>query len=217
MENKCKFCGKEQKRPLSLGYCTSCYQYFILHNYSSWYPSQYGSLSRVQKEDSVQYGWPVCHICGKAFTKLQQHIWYAHKMTKNEYCDKYGLDHSIKMTSNEYSEVMHNHALNNNMDEQLKRAGVNTRFQKGHNNNYERSYQTKQRLCERGKTDLQSYSKKLKAKRQEAIDYIKSFDEVVQQQFLHVLNSPINELNVDQIRLKCALLGYDLDRKVKLE
>ena len=49
MENKCKFCSKEQKRPLSLGYCTSCYQYFILHNYSSWYPSQYGSLSRVQK------------------------------------------------------------------------------------------------------------------------------------------------------------------------
>ena len=112
---------------------------------------------------------------------------------------------------------MHNHALNNNMDEQLKRAGVNTRFQKGHNNNYERSYQTKQRLCERGKTDLQSYSNKLKAKRQEAIDYIKSFDEVVQQQFLHVLNSPINELNIDQIKLKCALLGYDLDRKVKLE
>ena len=54
--NKCKFCGKEQTKPLSLGYCISCYQYFILHNYKTWLPSSYGSISYVGDINSNQYG-----------------------------------------------------------------------------------------------------------------------------------------------------------------
>ena len=80
--NKCKFCGKEQKTALSKGYCVSCYQYFILHKYSIWPASKFGKLNRVANENSNQYNWPICHICGKAFAKLQQHIYYAHHLTK---------------------------------------------------------------------------------------------------------------------------------------
>lgn len=142
---ECKFCHREVKRPTK-GYCVSCYQYFILHGYDSWYPSEYGSLDRVQKRNSKQYNWPVCHICGKAFAKLQQHIWYAHQMTKNEYCDKFGLDRSINMTSPDYNKKMHDYALKYNMDDQLRKAGKSTRFKQGHNTTYKRSFQTIQRL-----------------------------------------------------------------------
>lgn len=146
---KCSFCKKDVAR-LSKGYCVSCYQYFILHKYDTWYPSQYGELARVNKIDSNQYQMPICHICGRAYTKLQQHIWYAHNMTKDEYCDKYGLDRKINMTTPVYNKKMHDYALYYNMDEQLKRTGLKTRFQKGHVNNYERSEQTKRRLREHG-------------------------------------------------------------------
>lgn len=144
----CKFCGKEQSSPLSYGYCVSCYQYFILHNYGTWYPSQYGSLATVQAKDNEQYGWPVCHECGKAYKKLQQHIWYSHHMTKKEYCDKWGLDHKIRMTSDDYNKKMSNYAYKYKMDSQVKRVGKKTRFKKGHKNNYVRSYQTRQRLAQ---------------------------------------------------------------------
>lgn len=146
---KCRFCGKLIKRPIK-GYCVSCYQYFIMHKYDTWCPSKYGELNRVEQKESPQYNWPVCHICGKAFAKLQQHIWYAHNMTKNEYCDTYGLDHNINMTSTEYHEKMRQYAYDNNMDDQLRKIGKNTQFTKGRSNTYERSYQTKQRLREHG-------------------------------------------------------------------
>ena len=149
--NKCNFCNKEQNRPLSNGYCVSCYQYFILHNYSTWYPSQYGMIGKVENKNSNQYGFIVCHECGKAFAKLQQHIWYSHKMTKKEYCDKWGIDHKTRLTTDNYNQKMRDYAYKYDMDKQLQEVGKNTRFKKGHNNNYERSEMTKNRLKELGK------------------------------------------------------------------
>lgn len=146
---ECKFCHREVKRP-SKGYCVSCYQYFILHKYDTWCPSDYGELNRVMLENHKQYGWPICHICGKAFTKLQQHIWYAHNLTKNEYCDLFGIDRSINMTSEEYNKKMSDYAYKYNMDKQLLKTGKDTRFRKGHNNTYKRSYQTMKRLKQGG-------------------------------------------------------------------
>lgn len=144
--NKCKFCRKEQTKPLSKGYCVSCYQYFILHNFDTWYPSQYGELARVVDINSNQYDMPICHICGRAYTKLQQHIWYTHNMTKNEYCDMFGLDRSINMTTKEYNKKMSDYAYKYDMDKQLIRCGEKTRFNAGHKRNYKRSYQTMIRL-----------------------------------------------------------------------
>lgn len=211
---ECKFCHKEVKRP-SHGYCVSCYQYFIMHGYDTWCPSEYGSLSRVEKEGSEQYGWPICHICGKAFTKLQQHIWYAHGMTKHEYCDKYGLDHKINMTEENYHNKMRDYAYANDMDKQVIEAGVKTRFEKGHDIRYERSFQTKVRLAGRG-SELGEYSIRINKARREALDYIKSFDEAIQKQIIDTLNGPIEELSIDQLKLKCALLSYDLTKEVTI-
>lgn len=145
----CKFCKKETK-VLTKGYCQSCYNYFIVNNYDTWYPSEYGELARVNKKESKQYGMPICHICGKAYTKLQQHINNSHNLTKAQYCNQFGLDKNINMTEPNYNKKMSENAYKNNMPEQLKKAGKNTRFKKGHHNNYNRSYQTKERLHQHG-------------------------------------------------------------------
>ena len=91
-KKQCKFCSKEQKTPLSRGYCVSCYQYFILHEYNIFDRPSYGEIKLVTDKNCNQYGMCICHICGKAFTKLQQHIYYQHNMYKNEYCDMFGID-----------------------------------------------------------------------------------------------------------------------------
>lgn len=155
---KCKFCNKEQKTPLSKGYCVSCYQYFIMHKYEIWPKSKYGQIDTVLDIRSDQFGMCICHICGKAYTKLQQHIYYVHKMSKKEYCDKFGLNHNIQMTSTSYNSKMRDYALNYKMDDQLRRTGLKTRFKKGHNLNYKRSYQTLTALSKRGKLLAQKYS-----------------------------------------------------------
>ena len=143
---KCKFCGKTQKTPLSKGYCVSCYQYFIQHKFIQYTQPKYGEIGIVKDKKDKQYGMIICHICGKAFTKLQQHIWYSHNLTKIEYCDLFGLDHKIRLTEDTYNSKMSKYAIDNNMGEQLKVVGVDTRFVKGNRGTYKRSYQTMQRL-----------------------------------------------------------------------
>lgn len=141
----CKFCDKLVK-VVNHGYCVSCYQYFITKQFKVWHKSEYGEISTVQDKNSKQYEMPVCHVCGKAFTKLQQHVYYSHNMTKMQYCDKFGLDHKIQLTSKQYHEKMSKSAYANNMDEQLKIVGKNTRFSDDRHSYYKRSYMTKERL-----------------------------------------------------------------------
>lgn len=143
---KCKFCNKEQKSPLSKGLCHSCYEYFILFQYTIWNKPNVGEIGYVSDSGSNQRGFIICHECGKAFTKLQQHIWYSHHMIKNEYCDKWGIDHKSRLTEDNYNKKMRDYAYKYNMDEQLINAGEKTRFKTGHSVKYKRSYQTLKRL-----------------------------------------------------------------------
>lgn len=148
---KCKFCGKTDKN--YAGYCQRCYTYFYVNQYGLFTDKiQYGKLSFVDDINDKQFGMPICHICGKAYTKLQSHIHYAHNMTKKEYCDEFGLDRNIQMTTPEYNKKMRDYALQYNMDEQVKRVGQNTRFKKGVKHTYKKSYMTMKRLEEYGRT-----------------------------------------------------------------
>ena len=144
MKVKCKFCGKLDKN--YNGYCQQCYGYFIRNNFVLFKNVEYGKLNFVEDKDSPQYGMPICHICKRAYIKLQSHIYNTHNMTKNEYCDKFGLDRGIKMTTKTYQQMMRDYAYKYNMDEQVKRVGMKTRFKKGCNNKYQRSYMTIERL-----------------------------------------------------------------------
>lgn len=146
---RCKSCGN-YARSYS-GFCQRCYTYFVKNGYETFKDEvEYGKLSRVNDKNSKQYGMPICHICGKAYKKLQQHIFYVHHMTKDEYCNHFGLDRGIRMTTDEYNKKMSNYAYQYKMDEQLKKVGVNTRFKKGSKNVYKRSFMTMERLKKYG-------------------------------------------------------------------
>ena len=148
---RCKFCGSMDKN--YAGFCQKCYTYFIVNGYKTFNDKvKYGKLSRVEDENSKQYGMPICHLCGNAYIKLQSHIYYAHHMSKNEYCDHFGLDRKVRMTTDKYNKKMSDYAYQYNMDKQVIRVGKNTRFKKGQDNHYERSYMTMERLKEYGKT-----------------------------------------------------------------
>lgn len=159
----CKFCGKFDKN--YSGYCQRCYTYFVREHKENFKDLlEYGVLHTVDDEGSKQYGMPICHICGNAYTKLQQHIFYVHNISKKEYCKMFGLDNKVVMTSPSYHKKMREYAYKYNMDEQVKEIGKETRFKKGQNNNYERSYMTMQRLKKYGKEmgykNLKNFSNK---------------------------------------------------------
>lgn len=144
----CRFCGKLDKN--YSGYCQRCYNYFCTLGYKV-YTAEYGKVKKVDNIKDNQYGMIICHICGRAFTKLQSHIAYAHNLTKKEYCQKFGLDNKVVLTEKTYSKKMSDLAYKYNMDEQVKRVGEKTRFKKGKVPSYERSYMTLQRLKSYGK------------------------------------------------------------------
>lgn len=146
---ECSFCGRQIKKSYS-GMCQVCYHYFRTQGYTVFNNVEYGKLSYVEDKSSPQYGMPICHICHRAYNKLQQHIYYSHGMYKPEYCKQFGLDNKIRMTSEPYYTKMRDYAYYYDMDEQVKQVGANTRFKKGAVPNYKRSYMTMERLRKQG-------------------------------------------------------------------
>lgn len=141
----CKSCGKEAPARYN-GLCQVCWRYFKYDNYKEFDLPEFGKIGYVEDEKDRQYGMVICHICGKAFTKLQQHIYYAHHIYKKDYCLQFGLDNKVRLTSDEYHIRMREYAYKYDMPKQLMRTGKATRFKKGHNNNYIRSPMTIARL-----------------------------------------------------------------------
>ena len=141
----CKSCGKEAPARYD-GLCQVCWKYFKCDGYIEDDLPKFGKVCYVEDETDKQYGMVICHICGKAFTKLQQHIYFAHHIYKKDYCLQFGLDNKVRLTSEDYHIKMRDYAYQYNMPEQLIRTGKDTRFQKGHNCNYIRSPMTMERL-----------------------------------------------------------------------
>ena len=120
---KCRECGKEIARSYS-GLCQGCYHYFR-HG---------GTINPIPEKGTISYdvnGKVVCHICGRAYTRLGSHVKESHNMTIEEYKEEFGLCKRAKTTESSYSKIMSKHAKINNMDQQLISVGVNTRIKKG--------------------------------------------------------------------------------------
>lgn len=141
----CKSCGKPDVARYK-GYCQRCWLYFVYNHYKTFEKPEYGKIAFVEDECSPQYGMVICHICGKAYNKLQQHIYYSHHISKRDYCIQFGIDVGSQLTSQVYHDKMSKYAYEYNMPEQLKQAGKDTRFKTGHKNNYVRSAMTIERL-----------------------------------------------------------------------
>ena len=121
----CSECGKITPKSYS-GMCQGCYRYF--HNG--------GTINQLPERGRIAYdvnGRIVCHICGRAYTRLGSHIKESHGMTIEEYKEEFGLCKRTKTTEKSYSDKMHYNAIVNNMDKQLLEAGKNTRIKSGEN------------------------------------------------------------------------------------
>ena len=152
----CKSCGKEDIARYD-GYCQKCWHYFKFNGYKEFPIPPVGEVGYVTDKNDKQYGMVICSICGKAYTRLQQHIYYAHHIYKKDYCLQFGLDNKVRLTSEEYNKKMRDYAYQYDMPEQLKTTGMSTRFKAGDSHgNYNRSIMTQKRLretilnCKRG-------------------------------------------------------------------
>ena len=120
----CKECGRTIEGKTYCGMCQSCYHYF----------RNGGTVNPIPERGRIEHdvtGKVICHICGRAYTRLGSHVKESHNMTIEEYKEEFGLCKRSKTTESYYSHVMRSHAFNNKMDERLLEAGRNTRIQKG--------------------------------------------------------------------------------------
>ena len=121
----CKECGKLTPRSYS-GMCQGCYNYF--KNGGHIYPlPEHGRI--VYGDD----GKVICHICGRAYTRLGSHVKESHDMTIDEYKEMFGICRRTKTTESSYSDKMHNYSEKYNMSERLIEVGKSTRIKKGDN------------------------------------------------------------------------------------
>lgn len=121
----CKSCGKLTSKSYS-GMCQGCYKYF----------NNGGTINKIPEHGRIEYdvnGKVVCHMCGRAYTRLGSHIKESHGMTIDEYKEEFGLCRRAKTTETSYSNMMRSYSKINNMDKQLIEAGKNTRIKCGEN------------------------------------------------------------------------------------
>ena len=120
---KCRECGKEITKSYG-GLCQGCYHYF----------RNGGTINPIPDKGRIEYdvnGRVVCHICGRAYTRLGSHVKESHSMTIEDYKEEFGLCKRANTTESSYSKVMSQHAKINEMDKQLIAVGRATRLKKG--------------------------------------------------------------------------------------
>lgn len=119
----CKECGKHTDKSYS-GMCQGCYRYF----------SQGGVVHQLPEHGRINHdanGKVICHICGRAYTRLGSHVKESHDMSIEEYKEKFGLCKRAKTTEINYSKIMHGYAKAYKMDERLLVVGQATRIKPG--------------------------------------------------------------------------------------
>ena len=123
--SKCTSCGKLFSGKIYPdGQCQGCYNYF--HKGGKIYPLP--DKGRVEKSED---GKIICHICGRAYSRLGSHIRESHDMTIKEYKEMFDLCNNCKTTEISYHEMMSDYANKYQMGERLKKTGFNTRVKPG--------------------------------------------------------------------------------------
>lgn len=57
----------------------------------------------------------------------------------------------------------------------------------------------------------------MKEKQQKALEYINNLDNTMKELYLKLLNGPIEEMGVNHIKMKCDLLGFDIEQSIDIE
>ena len=102
-------------------------------------------------------GKPTCHICGRSFNKLLNHVWQKHGLSAREYKIKFGLNvsHGIisQATREKLQESVHNN-YSKVVEINLIKKGRKTRFKKGNKG------RTKDKLSEQERRRLSNRFRK---------------------------------------------------------
>jgi len=104
--------------------CQGCYKYF--HSGGKIYP-----LPENGKIEKSEDGKIICHICGRAYTRLGSHVKESHNMTTKEYKEKFDLCNNCRTTEDNYHQTMVNHANEYEMGKRLIKTGYSTRVKPG--------------------------------------------------------------------------------------
>lgn len=135
MVMKCGDCGTSEgriirSRRFNIALCSSCYQ---IWSAAGGKPIEHPlpPYAEVQYDDK---GYPICHICGRAYKKLLSHVWQKHGMTEKEYKEKFGLDRYkgiiAPITKNKLQIAVKKH-YSLVVEQNLIKGGLKTRFTKG--------------------------------------------------------------------------------------
>lgn len=100
---KCSRCNIEVSTRLIMGICSKCYQREKSNSKRKVYD--------LPKKGEVGYapdGKVICHICGRAYTKLITHVYQIHGLTAKEYKSEFGLNLNSGLISKEHKEILRN-------------------------------------------------------------------------------------------------------------
>lgn len=81
-------------------YCQKCYNYLRRHPEGTYPLPPKGVVARATNGDFI------CHICGKAYCKLGNHIFQCHHMSQKAYREEFGLYHNTRLCHDAYHSKM---------------------------------------------------------------------------------------------------------------
>lgn len=142
--NICNICGRSNNRTkYFLEYdntlCDSCL--LMYKKYPVIYIPPKGELHYAED------GSILCHVCGRGFKKLTEHIKNKHGLTKEKYKEKFGLNRTCKLTGTNFIP---------NITVDVTKHSHKTRFKKGH----KKSSKSKRLQTIKNRTGMK-YNKKL--------------------------------------------------------
>lgn len=120
MKQICEICSKSNSRTtykerFNMILCDSCLLMCKKHDFHY-----------IPPKGEVHYdneGNIICHICGRSFKKLSEHIRTKHHMDKDTYKEKFGLNRSVRLTGTNFIP---------NITNDITKYSSNTRFKEGH-------------------------------------------------------------------------------------
>lgn len=122
MSNRCicEICGRSNKKTkytdkFDKVLCDSCLLMCKKHEFH--YIPTLGEVHYDEK------GNIICHVCGRAFKKLTEHIKFKHGMDKDTYKEKFGLNRTCRLTGTNFVP---------NISNDITKYSEATRFKKGH-------------------------------------------------------------------------------------
>lgn len=127
---KCIECGSTKKvysKAFGVPLCPNCTRMWKNH------PQH--DLPEVGEIKYDDMGRPICHICGRAFDKLLSHVKQRHKISAEEYKEKFGLDNGKGVVSEKTRTVLQQKVMDNYdkvVVENLIKGGSATQFKNGH-------------------------------------------------------------------------------------